>query len=62
MRRAVELGGRRPYGQGAKVVRWPGVSARRAAVSQSPLKQSKAVGPASGPRLGQARLRLGGPV
>jgi hypothetical protein len=37
MRRAVELGGRCPYGQGAKVVRWPGVSARRAAVSQSPL-------------------------
>jgi hypothetical protein len=53
---------RRPRGQGAKAVRFPGVWARRAAVPQSPQKQSKAAGPASGPRLGQARLWLCGPV
>jgi hypothetical protein len=53
---------RRPHGQGAKAVQWPSVWAQRAAELRSPRKQTKAAGPASGSRLGQARLHRGGPV
>jgi hypothetical protein len=58
MWRVAELGTVASSWTGAKALRWPGVWA----VPRSPWKQSKVARMASGPQLGQAKHRPGGPV